>query len=96
MQQGPVWLPAIGKLFYVSNRLGDTESSNQYVELWLLDLQTLETTQVQPKVPILVANGATNWSPSEVLILQQVGSPALVFCTSAAALLTTGECRIHT
>ncbi|CAL8467156.1 g6692 [Coccomyxa elongata] len=72
--EGPVWLPAIGKLFFVSNRLGDTDSSNQYVELWLLDPETLETTQVQPKVPILVANGATNWSPNEVLILQQGGN----------------------
>lgn len=72
--EGPVWLPSIRKLFFVSNRLGDTESTDQYVELWMLDPETLETTQVQPKVPILVANGATNWSPSEVLVLQQGGN----------------------
>ncbi|EIE26814.1 calcium-dependent phosphotriesterase [Coccomyxa subellipsoidea C-169] len=72
--EGPVWLPAIGKLFFVSNRLGDTGGTDQYAELWLLDPETLETSQVRPRVPIIMGNGATNWSPSEVLITSQGGN----------------------
>lgn len=73
LAQGPVWLPAINKLFFVSNRLGDVDATDQYVELWTLDPETLETSQVEPRMPILMGNGATNWSPSEVLVLAQVG-----------------------
>ncbi len=80
LSQGPVWLPAIGKLFFVSNRLGDKEGTDQYVELWLLDPETLETSQVRPIVPIIMGNGATNWSPSEVLITSQVTGPTKSSC----------------
>ncbi|KAK9916371.1 hypothetical protein WJX75_001964 [Coccomyxa subellipsoidea] len=72
--EGPVWLPAINKLFFVSNRLGDVDATDQYVELWTLDPETLETSQVEPRMPILMGNGATNWSPSEVLVLAQGGN----------------------
>ena len=70
--QGPVWLPAVNRLFFVSNRLGDLETADQHVELWTLDPATLATRRIQPSMPILMANGATNWSPSEVLVTQQV------------------------
>ena len=70
--QGPVWLPAINRLVFASNRLGDLKTSDQHVELWTLDPTTLATKRIKPSMPILVANGATNWSPSEVLVIQQV------------------------
>ena len=70
--QGPVWLPEVNRLFFVSNRLGDQATSDQHVELWTLDPTTLATRQITPSIPLLMGNGATNWSPSEVLVLSQV------------------------
>jgi hypothetical protein len=67
-----VWLPAIGRLFVVSNRLGNHDTADQRTEMWLINPQTLDTEHLRPDSPILVANGATNWSPQEVLVLQQV------------------------
>ena len=72
MLQGPVWLPELHKLFFVSNRLGNQETSDQRTELWMLDPETLETQEIVPSQPILTANGATNWAPSKVLVEQQV------------------------
>ena len=71
--QGPVWLPELHKLFFVSNRLGNQETTDQHVEMWTLDPETLETQEVVPSTPILMANGATNWAPTKVLVEQQVG-----------------------
>lgn len=51
--QGPVWLPAVNKLFFVSNRLGDQSTSNQHVQLWTLDPSTLRSAQVQPSFTML-------------------------------------------
>ena len=70
--QGPVWLPEVNRLFFVSNRLGNQDTSDQHVELWTLDPTTLVTKQITPSIPLLMGNGATNWSPSEVLVLSQV------------------------
>ena len=70
--QGPVWLPELQKLFFVSNRLGNQETTDQHVEIWTLDPETLETREVAPSMPILMANGATNWAPTKVLLEQQV------------------------
>ena len=70
--QGPVWLPELQKLFFVSNRLGNQETTDQRVEMWTLDPETLETQEVVPSMPILMANGATNWAPTKVLVEQQV------------------------
>lgn len=61
----------------VSNRLGNTDTADQRTELWLIDPATMETEQINPDIPILVANGATNWSPHEVLVIQQVSLPFL-------------------
>ena len=71
-QQGPVWLPEVNRLFFVSNRLGDQATPDQHVQLWTLDPTSLVTKQVTPSIPLLMGNGATNWSPSEVLVLSQV------------------------
>ena len=67
-----MWLPELHKLFFVSNRLGNQETTDQRTELWTLDPETLETQEVVPSQPILTANGATNWAPSKVLVEQQV------------------------
>lgn len=74
--QGPVWLPELHKLFFVSNRLGNRETTDQHVQMWTLDPESMETQEVVPSTPILMANGATNWAPTKVLVEQQVG-PAL-------------------
>ena len=96
--QGPVWLPAVDRLFFVSNRLGDLSTPNQHVEMWTLNPSTLALAQLQPSVPILTANGATNWSPTEVLVTQQVISTALQQdlncpCQQKSAL---SACMFHT
>ena len=67
-----MWLPELHRLFFVSNRLGNQETTDQRTELWTLDPETLETKEVVPSQPILTANGATNWAPSKVLVEQQV------------------------
>ena len=41
----------------------------------LSDCPELRMAQVEPSRPILLGNGATNWSPQEVLVLQQVRAP---------------------
>ena len=69
-----MWLPELHKLFFVSNRLGDQETTDQRTELWALDPETLETQEIVPSTPILTANGATNWAPSKVLVEQQVSA----------------------
>lgn len=74
--QGPVWLPELQKLFFVSNRLGNQDTTEQRTELWTLDPETLETQEIVPSMPILTANGATNWAPTKVLVEQQVGRSA--------------------
>jgi hypothetical protein len=82
--QGPVWLPAAHRLFFVSNRLGDLSTSDQHVEMWTLDPATLALARLQPRAPILVANGATNWGPTEVLVTQQVLFAPLQHCLHMA------------
>lgn len=69
-----MWLPELHKLFFVSNRLGNQETTDQRTELWTLDPETLETQEIVPSTPILTANGATNWAPSKVLVEQQVSA----------------------
>ncbi len=64
------------KLFFVSNRLGNQDTTEQRTELWTLDPETLETQEIVPSMPILTANGATNWAPTKVLVEQQVGRSA--------------------
>ena len=80
--QGPVYLPAINSVFFISNRLGDQQSADQHAEMWLLNLETLETSEVLPSVPILIPNGATNWAPQEVLVTQQVTTFTYKICNS--------------
>ena len=60
----------------MSNRLGNQETTDQHIEMWTLDPETLETQEIKPSMPILMANGATNWAPTKVLLEQQVGDCA--------------------
>ena len=86
--QGPVWLPELQKQFFVSNRLVNQETTDQRVEMWTLDPETLETQEIVPSMPILMANGATNWAPTKVLVEQQVeDTRAFIYCRLPLALI---------
>ena len=92
--QGPVWLPELHKLFFVSNRLGNQETTDQRTELWTLDPETLARQEIVPSQPILMANGATNWAPSKVLVEQQVSEDQFAAAwTSLCPLLHFGDDR---
>ncbi|KAK9811768.1 hypothetical protein WJX72_009758 [[Myrmecia] bisecta] len=72
--EGAVYLPANNSVFFTSDRLGDTKTANQYVELWKVDLATGATTQLNPvgaEVPM--ANGATNYLGGILVISQGLG-----------------------
>eukprot|EP00775_Hariotina_reticulata_P011781 gene11781-11926_t len=61
--EAPVWLPGLNKVFFASNRLGDTNSSNQYIELQLLDVSSGAVSKLPSSLSdrLLMGNGATNW-----------------------------------
>ncbi|KAI8104726.1 hypothetical protein M9434_003279 [Picochlorum sp. BPE23] len=67
--EGPVWLESLNSLFFTSNRLGNTTDSDQYVEMWLLEVDSGNLTQLD--VPVPMANGATLYGNDNVLVLSQ-------------------------
>lgn len=38
--EGTVWLESLNTIFFTSNRLGNLNSSDQYIEMWILDVDT--------------------------------------------------------
>lgn len=67
--EGPVWLEDLNSMFFTSNRLGNTSDSDQYVEMWLLEVDSGNLTQLD--VPVPMANGATLYGKDNVLVLSQ-------------------------
>jgi hypothetical protein len=69
--EGPVCLEGLNALFFTSNRQGNTSTSNQYVETWLMDVQKGNLTQILPTPTVPMANGATLLANNQVLLLSQ-------------------------
>eukprot|EP00878_Enallax_costatus_P023281 GHUV01024753.1.p1 GENE.GHUV01024753.1~~GHUV01024753.1.p1 ORF type:complete len:286 (+),score=-0.29 GHUV01024753.1:184-1041(+) len=64
--EAPVYLPRLKEIFFVSNRLGDTSGTSQYIQLNTLDLASNKVTTLASLTDILpLANGATNWPGTE-------------------------------
>ncbi|CAG8580858.1 12823_t:CDS:1 [Acaulospora colombiana] len=58
------------EVFFTSNRLGNTSTADQYTEISKIDLSTGDVTIVNPKPPILLANGGT-YHDGKVIICSQ-------------------------
>uniref|UniRef100_A0A383VQH9 SMP-30/Gluconolactonase/LRE-like region domain-containing protein n=1 Tax=Tetradesmus obliquus TaxID=3088 RepID=A0A383VQH9_TETOB len=79
--EAPVYLEKLDKLFFVSNRLGDTDSDKQYIQLQTLDLAcgAVEHLPQHLAKQLPMPNGATNWPGSDdsfVLLTQGIGQVA--------------------
>eukprot|EP00882_Tetradesmus_deserticola_P001763 GHRQ01001895.1.p1 GENE.GHRQ01001895.1~~GHRQ01001895.1.p1 ORF type:complete len:364 (+),score=130.99 GHRQ01001895.1:370-1461(+) len=61
--EAPVYLEKLDKLFFVSNRLGDTDSAKQHIQLQTLDLAcgAVEHLPQHLVKQLPMPNGATNW-----------------------------------
>jgi gluconolactonase len=69
--EGTVWLESLNSIFFTSNRLGDLNSSDQYIEMWLLDVDTGRLTQLDENGIIPMPNGATRYGDDKVLVCSQ-------------------------
>ena len=69
--EGTVWLESLNSIFFTSNRLGNLNSSDQYIEMWLLDVDTGELTQLDKNGTIPMPNGATLYGDDKVLVCSQ-------------------------
>eukprot|EP00879_Flechtneria_rotunda_P022781 GHRR01024058.1.p1 GENE.GHRR01024058.1~~GHRR01024058.1.p1 ORF type:complete len:336 (+),score=102.05 GHRR01024058.1:606-1613(+) len=76
--EAPVFVRGLNKLFFVSNRLGDHNSTNQRIELRTLDLESnkaeLLPAELAEQLPM--ANGAINWPGADdtiALLTQGLG-----------------------
>lgn len=69
--EGTVWLEDLNSIFFTSNRLGDLNSSDQYIEMWLLEVDTGELTQLDKNGTIPMPNGATLYGDGKVLVCSQ-------------------------
>lgn len=69
--EGTVWLEGLNSIFFTSNRLGDLDSSDQYIEMWLLDVDTGKLIQLDKEGIIPMPNGATLYGEDKVLVCSQ-------------------------
>ncbi|CAG8446499.1 1710_t:CDS:1 [Diversispora eburnea] len=65
-----VYVMKSNEVFFTSNRLGDTTTDNQYTEINKINLSTREWSTVEPKKPILLANGGT-YHDGRIIICSQ-------------------------
>ncbi|RIA97536.1 gluconolactonase precursor [Glomus cerebriforme] len=65
-----VYVMETNEVFFTSNRLGNTTTADQYTQINKINLSTNVSSNIEPKQPILLANGGT-YNRGQVIICSQ-------------------------
>jgi gluconolactonase len=68
-----IFVPETKEIFFTSNRLGDTSTANQSVEIYKMNVDTYQVSKVEANPPIPMANGGTLFNGKIILLSQGLG-----------------------
>ncbi|KAK9708348.1 hypothetical protein K7432_009688 [Basidiobolus ranarum] len=69
-----IYVAKTNEIIFTSNRLGDTSGTEQYVDIFKMNVDTYEVSKVSPKSEIYLANGGTFYDGKAIIVGQGKGS----------------------